>query len=196
MISTKYMNIDLAKRKRLERVTTKDIDASIKVTKPKEESRMKSPLISTHNIGSIEEVEDRKERAEILAQRKSFKKDDPVYLNKDGVLVPNEKEEKTIKEQYGSRTAKEIAQQLNRKETSVFAKAARLGLTLPRPSLYTPEEETIIRDQFGSRTLKEIGKQARLDLEKMFGCKIFISLWVKVKEGWVDDKRSLAELGI
>jgi len=44
--------------------------------------------------------------------------------------------------------------------------------------------------------LKEIGKQARLDLEKMFGCKIFISLWVKVKEGWVDDKRSLTELGM
>lgn len=44
--------------------------------------------------------------------------------------------------------------------------------------------------------LKEIGRQARLDLEKMFGCKIFISLWVKVKEGWADDKRSLTELGI
>lgn len=97
MISTKDMNIALAKRKRLERVTTKDIDASIKVIKPKKEERMKSPLISTHNIGSVEEVEDKKKRDEILAQRKGFTEDDPVYLNKDGVLVPNEKEEETIK---------------------------------------------------------------------------------------------------
>lgn len=44
--------------------------------------------------------------------------------------------------------------------------------------------------------LKEIGKQARLDLEKRFKRKIFISLWVKIKEGWVDDKRSLGELGM
>lgn len=44
--------------------------------------------------------------------------------------------------------------------------------------------------------LKEIGKQARLDLEKRFNRKVFISLWVKIKEGWVDDKRSLGELGI
>ena len=58
---------------------------------------MKSPLISTHNIGSVEEVEDKKKRDEILAQRKGFTEDDPVYLNKDGVLVPNEKEEETIK---------------------------------------------------------------------------------------------------
>jgi GTP-binding protein Era len=44
--------------------------------------------------------------------------------------------------------------------------------------------------------LKAIGTQARLDLEKMFKQKVFISLWVKVKEGWVDDKRSLRELGM
>lgn len=44
--------------------------------------------------------------------------------------------------------------------------------------------------------LKEIGRQARLDLEKKFACKVFLSLWIKVKEGWVDDERTLRTLGV
>jgi GTPase len=46
------------------------------------------------------------------------------------------------------------------------------------------------------KKLKEIGRQARLELEKMFGTKVFLTLWVKIKEGWVDDKESLGKLGI
>ena len=43
--------------------------------------------------------------------------------------------------------------------------------------------------------LKEIGKQARIDIEKMLGRKVFLRLWVKVREGWADDERSLQVLG-
>ncbi len=43
--------------------------------------------------------------------------------------------------------------------------------------------------------LKEIGTDARLDMEKMLGRKVFLRLWVKVKEGWADDERSLPLLG-
>ncbi len=89
--------IILAKHNRLERVTTKIDYASIKAKKLKEEL-MKSPLISTHNIGSVAEVEDKKERDEILAQRKGFKKDDPVHLDDNGVLVGSEKEQKHVEE--------------------------------------------------------------------------------------------------
>lgn len=95
LISTRNVDVVLAKQKRLERVTTKIDHASIKANKL-EEDLMKSQLISTHNIGSVAEVEEKKERDEILAQRKSFKKGDPVHLNEDGILVANEKEEKTI----------------------------------------------------------------------------------------------------
>lgn len=44
-------------------------------------------------------------------------------------------------------------------------------------------------------TLKEIGKQARLDMQRLFGGKVFLELWVKVKEGWSDDERALRSLG-
>ena len=43
--------------------------------------------------------------------------------------------------------------------------------------------------------LKEIGKQARIDIEKLFSCKVFLSLWVKVKEGWSNDEKTLLRLG-
>lgn len=32
--------------------------------------------------------------------------------------------------------------------------------------------------------LKKIGQLARQDMEEMFGCKVFLQLWVKVKEDW------------
>jgi GTP-binding protein Era len=43
--------------------------------------------------------------------------------------------------------------------------------------------------------LKNVGKQAREDMEKLFGGKVFLELWVKVREGWSDDDRALRSLG-
>lgn len=43
--------------------------------------------------------------------------------------------------------------------------------------------------------LKQIGQQARKDMELLFGCKVMLKLWVKVKSGWSDDERALRSLG-
>lgn len=45
------------------------------------------------------------------------------------------------------------------------------------------------------KALKETGTQARIDMESLFGKKVFLELWVKVKEGWADDERALQSLG-
>ncbi|RCX31867.1 GTPase Era [Thioalbus denitrificans] len=47
----------------------------------------------------------------------------------------------------------------------------------------------------GGEQLKEVGRQARHDMEKLFDAHVFLRLWVKVREGWSDDERSLASLG-
>ena len=43
--------------------------------------------------------------------------------------------------------------------------------------------------------LKTIGTEARIDMERLFGTRVFLELWVKVKAGWADDERALRSLG-
>ncbi|HWS03680.1 MAG TPA: GTPase Era [Gammaproteobacteria bacterium] len=47
----------------------------------------------------------------------------------------------------------------------------------------------------GGSRLKEVGSEARRELETLFDGKVFLQLWVKVKEGWADDERALRSLG-
>ena len=44
-------------------------------------------------------------------------------------------------------------------------------------------------------TLKRIGTNAREDLERFFGVKVYLNLWVKVKEKWRDSTLNLNNLG-
>lgn len=47
----------------------------------------------------------------------------------------------------------------------------------------------------GGRMLKAIGQDARLQMERMLDTRVFLQLWVKVKENWSDDERALRGLG-
>jgi GTP-binding protein Era len=48
----------------------------------------------------------------------------------------------------------------------------------------------------GGEKLKQIATQARLDMEKLYGGKVFLEVWVKVKSGWADDNAILRRTGI
>jgi GTP-binding protein Era len=43
--------------------------------------------------------------------------------------------------------------------------------------------------------LKRIGTEARQELEKLWDCKVFLELWVKVKSGWADDEARVRSFG-
>lgn len=43
--------------------------------------------------------------------------------------------------------------------------------------------------------LKRIGTEARQDLEKLWDCKVFLELWVKVRSGWADDEARVRTFG-
>ena len=43
--------------------------------------------------------------------------------------------------------------------------------------------------------LKQISTEARQDMEKLFGGKVYLETWVKVKGGWADNERALKSLG-
>jgi GTP-binding protein Era len=47
----------------------------------------------------------------------------------------------------------------------------------------------------GGEKMTRIGTEARLDMEKLFGGKVFLELWVKVKGGWADNAGMLRSLG-
>lgn len=47
----------------------------------------------------------------------------------------------------------------------------------------------------GGAVLKKIGMQARREIEKLLGNRVFLRLWVKVKEQWTDDEKALRTLG-
>ncbi|MBQ9961367.1 MAG: GTPase Era [Firmicutes bacterium] len=45
------------------------------------------------------------------------------------------------------------------------------------------------------KKLKGIGKSARIEIEALLGCKVFLELWVKVKENWRDSDFALSNFG-
>ena len=54
--------------------------------------------------------------------------------------------------------------------------------------------KSIIIGKGGSK-LKGVGKAARKEIEDLLGCKVFLSLWVKVKENWRDSARTIKNFG-
>ena len=46
------------------------------------------------------------------------------------------------------------------------------------------------------KRLKDISTSARMDMEKLFGGKVWLEIWVKVQKGWADDQRALKSLGL
>jgi GTP-binding protein Era len=54
--------------------------------------------------------------------------------------------------------------------------------------------KAIVIGKAGER-LKRISTDARKDMEALFGGKVWLETWVKVKSGWADDERALKSLG-
>jgi GTPase len=47
----------------------------------------------------------------------------------------------------------------------------------------------------GGAMLKRISTEARKDMERLFGGKVFLQVWIKVRRGWSEDERMLRQLG-
>ena len=62
-------------------------------------------------------------------------------------------------------------------------------------SKLSKEGQNIVDKWLENENLKTIGSYAREDLEKFFGVKVYLNLWVKVKENWRDDLFNLNNFG-
>ena len=55
-------------------------------------------------------------------------------------------------------------------------------------------QKAIVVGKAGER-LKRMASAARKDMEKLFGGKVYLGTWVKVRKAWTDDARVLRQLG-
>jgi len=55
-------------------------------------------------------------------------------------------------------------------------------------------QKPIVIGKAGAR-LREIGSKARQQMERLFGRKVFLETWVRVREGWSDDEAALKAFG-
>jgi GTP-binding protein Era len=55
-------------------------------------------------------------------------------------------------------------------------------------------QKAIVIGKKGS-LLKKTGSLARRDIERLIGARVYLQLWVKVREDWADDEQSLAAFG-
>jgi len=57
-----------------------------------------------------------------------------------------------------------------------------------------PGQRAIVVGRDGAR-MKEIATKARADMEALFGGRVFLDVWVRVKSGWADSDAMLTRLG-
>ena len=57
-----------------------------------------------------------------------------------------------------------------------------------------PSQKSIVIGNKG-KMLKQIGEESRVSIEGYLEKKVFLELWVKVRQGWSNDKKALASLG-
>lgn len=79
-------------------------------------------------------------------------------------------------------------------EIDRFAEEERLVRIYAVIWVERPTQKGIVIGE-GGATLREVGRQAREDMERLLGRKVFLETWVKVREGWSDDERALRSLG-
>ena len=77
-----------------------------------------------------------------------------------------------------------------------FKEDRRTGMVSIRAEIYCEKasHKGIILGK-GGESLKRIGTYARQDLEKILGTKVFLDLWVKVKENWRDSTAAVSNFG-
>jgi len=69
-------------------------------------------------------------------------------------------------------------------------------LTTVEATIFVEKEgqKRILIGNKGER-LKRVGIDARRDMEEVFGTRVVLNTWVKVKSGWSDDERAMKSLG-
>lgn len=98
-----------------------------------------------------------------------------------------------IREKVLQETEKEVPHAVA-VEIDAFVEQGKLAKIKASILVERETQKGILIGKQGER-LKTIGTQARLDMERLFGMKVFLELWVKVRKSWRENERTLVQLG-
>ncbi len=79
-------------------------------------------------------------------------------------------------------------------EIDLFHEVGKLNRISATVLVEKESQKAIVIGAHGER-LKGVGTEARKELEGLFGGKVFLQLWVKVRSAWREDDQVLVELG-
>jgi GTP-binding protein Era len=185
-------------------------------------SAMEHPVIAV--VNKIDRVHPRERVLPYLAQlagRYTFKEIVPISASKGAnldslnkVIVGNLPlgEAMFPRDQLTDRSMSfRIAEMIREKLTMELVEELPYGVAVEVEQIQTEEDgrkavsaviwvdragqKPIVIGAEGSR-LKRVGRSARVELNRLFGERFHLTLWVKVREDWADDARALRELGM
>lgn len=126
---------------------------------------------------------------ELLPERERLYGEDEITTASERMLAAELIREKLFR-LLGEELPYAASVEIERFETDGGLRRIHAGILVDKPG-----HKGIVIGRGGAK-LKEISSQARRDMEKIFGGRVFLEVWVKVKSGWADDLGMLKRLGI
>ncbi|OEU52433.1 MAG: GTPase Era [Desulfobacterales bacterium C00003060] len=134
---------------------------------------------------------------ELVAEMVAVLPEGPQYYPEDSVTDMSERfiAAEMIREKVFRLTSQEIPYGVAVTVES-FKKRPEKSLIDIQATIHVEREaqKPIIIGKAGSM-LRRIGKQARMDIERMVGCKVFLKLWVRVQKNWTHDTSAIKRFG-
>ncbi len=131
----------------------------------------------------------------VLGKLKSFMEDGPMYFPKD--VVTDHPERFIVAEIVREKTLAYLEQEVPHGIAVEIESYKEKGTITDIGVVIYCERKShkgIIIGKQGKK-LKGIGKQARLEIENLLGTKVYLEIWVKVKEKWRDSDFALSNFG-
>ena len=162
-----------------------------KILKLKEEIAIKYPNAKIVETSAIEDFNS----DELIKQIKEILSEGPQFFDKDTISDHDDvfMMKEIIREHLLNKLRQEVPHQcavviekLEKKEKAIVINAAII--------VEKKSQKAILIGKQG-KMIKSIGTSSRLELEKMFKKSIYLDLFVKVKEDWLNSNRSLKEFG-
>ena len=130
-----------------------------------------------------------KEIVALLPEGQRMYEDDEVTTLSERFLAAELVREKLFR-LLGDELPYATAVEVERFETKGSLRRIYVGILVDKAN-----QKGIVIGKNGEK-LKAISTQARKDMERLFGGKVFLEVWVRVRSGWADDAAVLRRLGI